>query len=52
MKTAEEIKAYLEAELTEAYKEHNEEKVKEDKSKAFTSLVKIVVLEQIIEDIK
>lgn len=52
MKTAEEIITYLETELAEAYKEHNEEKVKEDKAKAYHSLVKIVMLEQIIEDIK
>lgn len=52
MRTAEEIKDYLEKELAEAYKVHNEEKIKEDKTKAFTSLVKIVMLEQILEDIK
>lgn len=52
MRTAEEIMAYLEKELAEAYAIHNEEKTKEDKSKAYTSLVKIVMLEQIIEDIK
>lgn len=52
MRTAEEIIAYLEAELAEAYKVHNEEKVKEDKSKAYHSLVRIVMLEDILEKIK
>ncbi len=52
MTTAEEIINYLETELAEAYKEHNEEKVKEDKTKAYASLVKIVMLEKILEDIK
>lgn len=52
MKTAAEIIAYLESELAEAYKEHNETKRDEDKTKAYSSLVKIVMLEQILEDIK
>ena len=52
MRTAEEIIAYLEAELAEAYKVHNEEKRKEDKSKAFISLIGIVMLEEILEKIK
>lgn len=52
MKTYEEVIAYLEAELKEAYKVHNEEKMKENKAKAYQSLVKIVMLEQILEDIK
>ena len=52
MKTAEEIRAYLKAELAEAYKEHNETKRNKDKTRAYASLVKIVMLEQILEDIK
>jgi hypothetical protein len=52
MKTTKEILAYLETQLAEAYKEHNETKKNEDKQKAYSSLVKIVMLEQIIEDIK
>ena len=52
MLTAEQILAYLQSELEAAYKEHNETKRNEDKAKAYSSLVKIVMLEQIIEDIK
>lgn len=52
MKTAEEIVKYLESELEQAYEMHNQTKRSESKSKAFTSLVKIVLLEQILEDIK
>jgi hypothetical protein len=52
MKTAEEILAYLEAQLEEAYKWHNKAKREEDKGDAYASLVRIVMLEQILEDIK
>lgn len=52
MRTAKEIIAYLEAELEKAYKEHNETKRNKDKGDAYASLVRIVMLEQIIEDIK
>lgn len=52
MKTAEEIIAYLEAQLEEAYKVHNETKRVADKAKAYASLVKIVMLEEILEEIK
>lgn len=47
-----EIITYLEQELAEAYKIHNEEKMKKDKTKAYQSLVKIVMLEEMIENIK
>lgn len=52
MKTYEEITAYLEAELAKAYKEHNETKRNKDKGDAYASLVRIVMLEDILEDIK
>lgn len=52
MKTAEEIIAYLEAELAEQYRVHNETKRDSDKGNAYASLVRIVMLEQILEDIK
>lgn len=52
MKTVEEIIAYLEEELADAYKVHNETKRGKDKSRAYSALVKIVMLEQILEDIK
>lgn len=52
MKTATEIIAYLESQLEEAYKVHNETKKDKDKAKAYSSLVKIVMLEEILEDIK
>ena len=52
MKTAEEIIAYLEEQLEGAYKEHNKAKRDEDKGDAYASLVRIVMLEQILEDIK
>ena len=48
----EKIITYLEQQLAEAYKIHNEEKRKEDKTKAYQSLVKIVMLEEMIENIK
>lgn len=52
MRTTEEIIAYLEAELAEAYKMHNETKRNEDKGDAYASLVRIVMLEEILENIK
>lgn len=52
MKTAEEIIAYLETELAKAYEDHNNSKRNEDKGDAYASLVRIVMLEQILEDIK
>lgn len=52
MRTAEEILNYLEEQLAEAYKWHNETKRNEDKGDAYASLVKIVMLEEIIENIK
>lgn len=52
MRTTEEILNYLETKLEEAYKEHNETKRNKDKGDAYASLVRIVMLEQIIEDIK
>lgn len=52
MRTAEEILAYLEAELKKAYEDHNKAKRDEDKGDAYASLVRIVMLEQILEDIK
>mgnify|MGYP003299529732 CR=1 FL=1 len=52
MRTATEIIAYLEKELAKAYKEHNETKRNNDKGDAYASLVRIVMLEQILEDIK
>ena len=52
MRTTEEILNYLETKLAEAYKWHNESKRKEDKGDAYASLVRIVMLEEILEDIK
>ena len=52
MKTAEEILNYLETQLAEAYQWHNESKRNEDKGDAYASLVRIVMLEEIIENIK
>lgn len=52
MKTTEEILRYLETKLAEAYEEHNIAKRCEDKGDAYSSLVRIVMLEQILEDIK
>jgi hypothetical protein len=52
MRTAKDVVAYLEAELAEAYKIHNEEKVKENKAKAYNSLVIIVMLEEYLKEIK
>ena len=52
MKTAEAIIAYLEAELEKAYAWHNESKRDEDKGDAYASLVRIVMLEEILENIK
>lgn len=52
MKTVEEIIAYLEAQLEEAYEWHNKSKRDEDKGDAYASLVRIVMLEEILENIK
>lgn len=51
MKTAEEIIAYLEAELAEAIELHK--KLREDnKTRSFSYLVKAATIEQLLEDIK
>lgn len=52
MRTAEEIIAYLEKELAEQYRFHNETKRDNDKGDAYASLVRIVMLEDILENIK
>lgn len=52
MKTSKEIIAYLEAELAKAYEHHNETKRNKDKGDAYASLVRIVMLEEILENIK
>lgn len=51
MKTAEEIIAYLEAELAEAYELHDQAKGK-DAAKAFAYLLKATTLEQVLDGIK
>ena len=52
MRTAEEIINYLETELAEQYRLHNETKRNKDKGDAYASLVRIVMLEEILEKIK
>jgi hypothetical protein len=51
MKTAEEIIAYLEIELAEAYEMHDLSKGK-DAAKAFAFLVKATTIEQLLDEIK
>ena len=51
MKTAEEIIAYLEAELAEAYELHDQAKGK-DAAKAFAYLLKATTITHILEEIK
>ena len=51
MKTAEEIIAYLEKELSTAVEMHNETKAN-NKAKAYQSLVKAVLIEHLLEEIK
>ena len=51
MKTAQEIVAYLEAELAEAYEMHDEAKGK-DAAQAFAHLLKATVITHILEEIK
>lgn len=51
MKTAEEIIAYLEAELVEAYELHDLAKGK-DSAQAFTYFIKATTILQLLEEIK
>lgn len=51
MKTAEEIIAYLEMELAEAYEMHDRAKGK-DAAKAFAFLVKATTIEHLLGEIK
>lgn len=51
MKTAEEIIAYLEAELAEAYEMHDQTKGK-DAAQAFTYFIKATTILQLLEEIK
>ena len=51
MKTAEEIIAYLEAELAEAYELHDQAKGK-DAAKAFAYLLKATTITHILEEVK
>lgn len=51
MKTAEEIIAYLEIELAEAYEMHDQAKGK-DATKAFAFLVKATTIEHLLDVIK
>ena len=51
MKTSEEIIAMLEIELAEAYELHDQAKGK-DAAKAFGFLIKVTVIEQLLDEIK
>lgn len=51
MKTAEEILAYLEMELAEAYEMHDQAKGK-DAAKAFAFLLKATTIEHLLDEIK
>lgn len=51
MKTAEEIIAYLESELAEAYELHDEARGK-DAARAFAFLMKATTIEHLLEEIK
>ena len=51
MKTAQEIIAYLEAELTEAYELHDAAKGK-DATQAFAHLIKATVITHLLEEIQ
>lgn len=51
MKTAEEIIAYLKAELAEAYEMHDDAKGK-DAAQAFAYMLKATVLTQLLEEIE
>lgn len=51
MKTAEEIIAYIEMALAEAYEMHDATKGK-DSAKAFAFLVKATTIEQLLDEIK
>ena len=51
MKTVEEVIEYLEAELAEAYEMHDTAKGK-DAAQSFASLVKLTIIEQLLDGIK
>lgn len=51
MKTAEEIIAYLEGELAEAYELHEQARGK-DAARAFAFLMKATTIEHLLEEIK
>lgn len=51
MKTAEEIIAFLEIELAEAYEMHDQAKGK-DAAQSFAFLVKATTIEQLLDEIK
>ena len=51
MKTAEEIIAYLEAELAEAYELHDQAKDK-DSARSFAYLLKATTITHLLEEIK
>jgi hypothetical protein len=51
MKTAEEITAYLESELAEAYEMHEQARGK-DAARAFAFLVKATTIEHLLDEIK
>ena len=51
MKTVEEVIAYMEAELAEAYELHDQAKGK-DAQEAFVNLLKATVITHLLEEIK
>ncbi len=51
MKTIEEVIEYLQGELAEAYELHDEAKGK-DPAQAFAFLLKVTVIEHLLEEIK
>jgi hypothetical protein len=52
MKTAEEIIAYLEAELDEAIELHDQSKASRDMAQAHATLLKAYVISELLDEIK
>ena len=52
MKTAEEIIAYLQAELDEAIELHDEAKEKKDMAQAHATLLKAYIISELLDNIK
>ena len=52
LKTAEEIIAYLEAELNEAIDLHDEAKAKKDMAQAHANLLKAYTISELLDEIK